>query len=745
MRHNILFFLFMLFSQTMLAQNTSIKDIDQRVEELLKKMTLEEKIGQLNQMSADFSTGTGDANSNLTNEIKTGRIGSVLSHTSFENKRRMQEIAVTESRLKIPIIFGFDVIHGYKTIFPIPLAQSSTWDMKAIEQVERIAATEAAADGQNWTFAPMVDVGNDPRWGRVMEGAGEDAYLGSLIAKARVTGFQGTDLNANNTLLACAKHFAAYGTPMGGRDYNSVEMSESTLRNWALPPFKACLDAGVGTFMNAFHTLNGVPCTMHPLLVNQILRKEWGFTGFVVSDYDSVGELVSHGVATDDEEAAWKALIAGCDMDMAGLIYINHLKNAYEKEKVSLRQIDDAVRRVLKMKFALGLFDDPFKYLDKAHREATLEKPEYLEAARDVARKGMVLLKNDNNVLPLDKNQKIALVGPYANSVGNKDYMSFWTLGIGFRQYDSTKVVTPLQGLQSKLGKKANIVTASGSKDKICTPESIAEAVRVASQSDVIVVCVGEEGYDSGESRSVTDLNLNGNQEELIKALHKLGKPIVMVLFNSRPLTFEWSSENVPAILVAWQSGYQTGNALADVLMGDYNPAGKLTVTFPRSVGQVPLFYNRLETGRYQYEFGTMWTSGYLDSPNTPRYPFGYGLSYTTFEYGDMKLSSNSISAKETLEVSIDIKNTGKRAGEEVVQFYIRDMVGDIARPVKELKGFEKIALKAGESKTVKFKISAEELAYWNAQNQYKADPGEFKVMIGPNSAKVQEASFILR
>jgi beta-glucosidase len=736
-----------MFGLTAYSQNTSITDIDQKVEELLKKMTLEEKIGQLNQVAGDFSTGTNTnaANEDLSNGIKAGRIGSILSHTNFENKRKMQGIAVTESRLKIPLIFGFDVIHGYKTIFPIPLAQSSTWDMKAIEQVERIAATEAAADGQNWTFAPMVDVSNDPRWGRVMEGAGEDAYLGSLIAKARVIGFQGTDLNANNTVLACAKHFAGYGAAIGGRDYNSVEMSETKLRNWVLPPFKACLDAGVGTYMNAFHTLNGVPCTMNPLLVNQILRKEWGFTGFVVSDWDSVGELVEHGVATNDEEAAWKALIAGCDMDMSGGIYINHLKTVLEKDKVTLRQIDDAVRRVLKMKFALGLFDDPFKYLNKERREATLEKPEYLEAARDVARKGMVLLKNDKDVLPLNKNQKIAMVGPYANSIGNKDYMSFWTLGIGFRQYDSTKVVTPLQGLQRKLGKDATILTANGSVNKVCTPESIAEAVRVASQADVIVVCVGEQGYDCGESRSVADLNLNGNQEELIKALHKLGKPIIMVLFNSRPLTFEWASENVPSILVAWQSGYQTGNALADVLMGDYNPAGKLTVTFPRSVGQVPLFYNRLETGRYQYEFGTIWKTGYLDIPNTPKYPFGYGLSYTTFEYGDMKLNSNSISSKETLEVSITIKNTGKRVGEEVVQLYVRDMVGDIARPVKELKGFEKVVLKAGESKEVKFKITAEDLAYWNAQMQYKADPGEFKVMVGPNSDKVQETMFTLK
>lgn len=741
----LLFSFFYLLTQMTLAQNTSVKNIDQRVEELLKKMTVEEKIGQLTQGPGDFSTGTTTADINFAKAIREGRLSSILTHRDFDNKIKLQEIATKESRLKIPLIFGFDVIHGYKTIFPIPLAQSASWDLKAIENVERIAATEAAADGQHWTFAPMVDVSHDPRWGRTMEGSGEDTYLGTLIAKARVKGFQGDDLSATNTVLACAKHFAGYGGTEGGRDYNSVEMSETQLRNWVLPPFKACADAGVATFMNAFHTLNGVPCTVHPLLVNQILRKEWGYKGFVVSDYDSVGELLSHGVAANDEEAAVKALIAGCDMDMSSYAYMENMKNALTKEKVTIRQIDDAVRRVLKSKFALGLFDDPFKYLNKTYRNATLEKPEFLEASRDMARKSMVLLKNDKNILPLSKDKKIAIIGPYANSIGNKDYMSFWTQGIGQREYDSTKVVTPLQGLQNRLGKNVKILTASGCVGKNCTEASIQEAVKVAQEADVVLVCVGEQGIDCGESRSVVSLDLNGNQEDLLKAIHKTGKPTVMVLFNSRPLTFEWANANIPAILVAWQPGFQTGNALADVLFGDYNPAAKLTVTFPKHGGQVPLYYNRLETGRYQYEYQTMWTSGYLDMPNKPAYPFGFGLSYTTFEYSGMKLSSQEITANETLEVSVTVKNTGNRAGEEVVQFYVRDVVGDISRPVKELKGFEKIALKAGESKEVKFKLTAQDLAYWNLQMQYKADPGEFKVFVGTNSENVKEAGFVLK
>ncbi len=745
MKHILILFIFLMLTQMACKQQDTAQNIDQKVEALLKQMTLEEKIGQLNQRAGDFSTGTSTEDVNLSNEIKAGRIGSILTHTNFENKIKMQQIAVKESRLKIPIIFGFDVIHGYKTIFPIPLAQSASWDLKAIEQVERIAATEAAADGQNWTFAPMVDVSTDPRWGRVMEGAGEDAYLGSLVAKARVKGFQGENLATENTILACAKHFAAYGATIGGRDYNSVEMSESQLRNWVLPPFQACKEAGVATFMNAFQTLNGVPCTMHPLLVNQILRKEWGFKGFVVSDWDSVGELVSHGVAEDDEAAAWLALNAGCDMDMSGDIYIKHLKTAVEKNKVSIQQIDDAVRRILKMKFALGLFDDPFKYLNPERRKEAFEKPEYLQTAREVARKTMVLLKNEKQILPLNKNQKIALIGPYAHSIGNKDYMSFWTLGIGPRTYDSTKVVTPLQGLQKALGKDIEILTASGAEGKVCTEASIKAALQVAAQADVIVVCVGEQGYDCGESRSIVNLDLNNNQEALLKAMHSTGKPVVMVLFNSRPLTFEWANANIPAILVAWQGGYQMGNALADVLLGEYNPAGKLTVTFLRHVGQVPLYYNRLETGRYQYEFGQIWKSGYLDMPNTPAYPFGYGLSYTTFEYGKMQLSQKEITAKESLEISVTVKNTGERTGEEVVQLYVRDVVGDISRPVKELKGFEKISLKAGESKTVKFTLSAKDLAYWNQKNELKADPGTFKVFVGTNSSQVQEAEFVLK
>ncbi len=731
------------------AQKTSVRDIDRRVDELMAKMTLDEKIGQLNQVAGDISTGTQVSKDNLIVSIREGRVGSVLSHTNFDNKVKMQQTAVKETRLGIPLIFGFDVIHGYKTIFPIPLAQAATWNLAAIENAERIAAAEAAADGQNWTFSPMVDVARDPRWGRVMEGAGEDPWLNCRVAEARVRGFQGEDLSLPNTVAACTKHYAGYGFIEGGRDYNTVDMSEQRLREFVLPPFQAAANAGSATFMNAFNTLNGVPASMNRHLVTDILRGEWGWHGMVVSDWNSFGETIVHGAATDDVDASAKCLGAGSDMDMAGGTFQRGLKTALEQGRVTQQQIDDAVRRVLWLKFALGLFDDPFRYLDKKRRDAAFEKPEYRQAARDMAAESMVLLKNDGGILPLDPNgpfKKIAIIGPYADSRGNKDYMSFWTLGLGMRAYDSTKVVTPAQALKPALTALGFQVTVTEiCLDATCTEKDYSAALKAADEADLVIACVGERGYDCGESRSVSSLDLPRGQETILKIVSRGNKPTVMVLFNSRPLTFPWAAENVPSILVAWQPGFETGNALADVLTGRVNPSAKLPLTFPRSVGQVPLYYNHLGTGRPQTQMGQMWTSGYLDLPSTPAWPFGYGLSYTTFGYSDIRLNKRVVGMNEALEVSVTVTNTGKVAGQEVVQLYTRDLSADIARPVKELKGFEKIRLEPGASKVVSFRLTADDLAYWNQDLKRKADPGKFKVFVGGNSQDVKEADFELK
>jgi len=730
------------------SQKTSVKDVDKRVEALLAKMNLDEKIGQLNQLPGDISTGTDVAKDDLLSQIKAGKVGSVLSHTNFDNKIIMQRAAVEGTRLGIPLIFGFDVIHGYKTIFPIPLAQAASWDMGLIERIERISAAEAAADGQQWTFSPMVDIARDPRWGRVMEGAGEDPFLGSKVAEARVRGTQGNDLADPLTLAACAKHFAGYGFTEGGRDYNTVDMSEQRLREIVLPPFKAAADAGSATFMNAFNTLNGVPASMNKHLVTDILRGEWKWKGMVVSDWNSFGETIVHGAAEDDEDASAKCISAGSDMDMVGGTFQRGLKKALESGRVTQAQVDEAVRRVLRLKYSLGLFDDPFRYLDAKRRATVLEKPEYRKVAREAAAKSMVLLKNDGNLLPLRAGspfRKIALIGPYADSRGNKDYMSFWTLGLGARQYDSTKVVTPAMGLKpalEALGFEVTVTTIC--KDATCTEPELGTILRASYEADLVIVCVGERGLDCGESRSVSDINLPRSQEQLIRVAARGTKPTVVVVFNSRPLTFEWSSQNIPAILLAWQPGFETGNALADVLTGAVNPSGKLPVTFPHSLGQVPLYYNALNTGRPQQQRGQMWTSGYLDASKDPAYPFGFGLSYTTFAYSDLKLSKTQVKMGETVDVSVTVTNTGKIPGEEVVQLYTRDLAADIARPVKELKGFEKIKLEPGTRRVVTFRLSDKDLAYWNNELTWKADPGKFKVFVGGDSRDVLEGAFEL-
>lgn len=739
--------IFMLLLNWSSAQKTSVQNIDTNIEALMKKMTLDEKIGQLLQVPGDISTGTDVQSDDLLKQVKTGMIGSILSHTNFDNKIKIQRAAM-ESRLKIPIIFGFDVIHGYKTIFPIPLAQAAAWDIDLIERIERIAATEAGADGQNWTFAPMVDISRDPRWGRVMEGAGEDPFLGSQIAAARVRGIQGNDLADKTTLAACVKHFAGYGFTEGGRDYNTVDMSEQRLRNIVLPPFKAAADAGAATFMNAFNTLNGVPASMDKHLVTDILRDEWAWNGLVVSDWNSFGETIIHGAADNEMDAAAKCLNAGSDMDMTATTFRNGLKKALENKRVTQEKIDEAVRRVLRLKFQLGLFDDPFRQLDPTYREATLEKPEYRDLARKAAAESMVLLKNEGGLLPLTPEgpfRRIAIIGPYANSKGHKDYMSFWTLGLGMREYDSTKVVTPADVLKPFLEKQGFEVTVTEiCLDATCSERDYSAARTASQQADLVIVCVGEQGFQCGESRSVASLELNNDQENIARYLYPR-KPVVLVMFNSRPMVFPKAYEKASAVLLAWQPGFETGNALNDVLSGKVNPSGKLPMTFPRNEGQIPIYYNHLNTGRPQQDQGQMWTSGYLDSPVSPAFPFGYGMSYTNFSYSEITLNKSKIRPGETLEVSVTVTNTGEVAGSEVVQLYIQDLSADIARPVKELKGFEKISLEKGAQKRVTFKITDKDLAYWNNELQYKADPGFFKVYVGGDSRYVKSNSFELQ
>jgi beta-glucosidase len=711
------------------AQQSSVKNADKKADSVLKLMTLKEKVGQLNQYVKDFQTGTVTADQTNTEEkVRKGGLGSFLNLRNIDDKIKMQHAAM-QSRLKIPLIFGFDVIHGHKTIFPIPLAQSCSWDLDAIEMAERIAATEAAADGINWTFAPMVDISYDPRWGRIMEGSGEDPYLGSLIAAARVKGFQGNDLSLNNTIAACAKHFAAYGFAEAGRDYNTVDISEQRLRNIILPPFKACADAGAATFMNSFNVLNGVPASANDFLLRTILKGEWHFKGFVVSDWNSFGEVMTHGVAANRKEIAYKVMTSGSDMDMEGRVYEQHLETLVKEGKINVKLLDDAVRRILRIKFLLGLFDDPYRYLNKNYREQTMRQPAFINHARELAKRSMVLLKNDGDVLPLSKNKyrKVAIVGPLANSTKDRDYMSFWTLA-----GEQNTVVTLAQGVNKKISGIDLIISNAG--DSL---HQIAEAIEAVKDAEIIIAAVGEHGINNGEARSFANPVLPEAQIQLLKELKKLNKPIVVVLFAGRPLLDKWLFENMPVVLNAWQPGAEAGNAVADVLFGDYNPGGKLSLSWPRSVGQIPLYYNCLNTGRPKKSENDFWVSRYRDESNEPLFPFGYGLSYSKFVYSNFLLSDTVMIRNGKITASITVKNESTIDGEEVVQLYIRDAVADISRPLMELKGFQKIALKAGESKTVTFTVTEKELKYWNHKNVYKADAGEFRVMVGKNAGDV--------
>ena len=712
---------------------------DEKIDALLSKMTVEEKAGQLNQYSG-YEIITGDIDLSKISDrnllVKNGLVGSVLNVLGTEDVEKAQRYAVEKTRLGIPLIFAFDVIHGYRTIFPIPLAESASWDMQAIERSARIAAIEASAAAQNWTFAPMVDISRDPRWGRVMEGAGEDSYLGAQIAMARVRGFQGDDLSRSDTIAATAKHFAAYGEVIAGRDYNNVDISRRKLWETHLPPFKAALDQGVRTFMNAFNEFEGVPSSANDYLINDILRGQWGFDGVLVSDWDSFGAMVTSGVAKDDVEAAEMALEAGSDIDMESDVFIQFLPQLVRDGRISETQLNAAVTRVLRLKHDLGLFEDPYKYIDAQREQQLLLAPEHREAARDMARKSVVLLKNDNQLLPLSKDMKnIAVIGPLGN---NQYHMNGFWRGKG----QAEDVVTLLEGIKTKVSQGTNVRYAQGSGLENIDKTTLRKAVKLARKSDVVILAVGEDADKTGESASRTTIELYPAQQKLIKAIHKTGTPMVMVLMSGRPLAIQWSAENIPTIVQGWLLGSEAGNALADILFGDYNPSGKLTMTMPRNTGQIPIFYNTKRVSRPLDD--TRYTSKYIDSSIDPLYPFGYGLSYTQFTYSAIKLSSDNISLNETLTATVKVTNSGKRQGEEVVQLYIQDMVGSVVRPVKELKGFKKIALKAGQSQEVSFTISADDLAFYTRDMSFKAEPGEFKLFIGTSSEEVQSIGFSL-
>jgi beta-glucosidase len=729
------------FSLSFFAVHAQKKTIPQKVDSVLHLMTLEEKVGQMNQYNGDWdATGPITKDGDKQNQIRKGMLGSMLNVTGVQHTRQLQEMAM-QSRLKIPLLFGQDIIHGYRTTFPIPLGEAASWDLSAIQRSARIAATEAAAAGVHWTFAPMVDIARDPRWGRVMEGAGEDPWLGSQIARARVLGFQGKQLGDTDAIMACAKHFAAYGAAIGGRDYNSVDMSLRTLWEVYLPPFKAAEDAGVATFMNSFNDLNGIPATGNVYLQREILKGKWHFSGFTVSDWGSVGEMIPHGFAADSYEAAWKAATAGCDMDMESRSYIGNLAKLVHDGKVSMTLIDDAVRRILKKKFELGLFDDPFRFCNDQREARQWNNPGNLAAEQDIAEKSIVLLKNDNQLLPLSRNiGTIALIGPLIRSV--RENLGFWSY-----QWpdDTTRIISPWDGIAHKVSSTTKLLYAKGCGIDDTSTTGFAEAIAAAAQADVVIMDVGEAPDMSGEAKSRSNLHLPGVQEDLIRAIKATGKPVVVMISAGRPLIFNWTADHIPAILYTWWLGTRAGNAMADVLFGDYNPSGKLPISFPRSEGGIPVYYDHFSTGRpAKSDSDIFYVSAYIDLLNGPRFPFGYGLSYTSFVYSDITLSTPAFRPGDKLTATVTVTNTGKYDGRETVQLYIRDLVGSVVRPVKELKGFSQILLKAGESRRVSFTLGAEDLRFYNEKLDYIYEPGEFRLYIGGSSSDVKEAKFTL-
>ena len=707
-------------------------NIDGRVDSVLQLMNIEEKAGQLTLYTSDMSVTGPTIRLEYQEDIKQGRVGALFNAFGAAYTRKLQEMAVKETRLGIPLLFGYDVIHGHKTIFPIPLAEAASWDMEAIELSARVAAEEASAEGLHWTFAPMCDIARDPRWGRVMEGAGEDTYLGSLIAAARVRGFQGDSIGSLNSILACVKHFAGYGASQAGRDYHTVDMSDRVLREIYLPPYKAAIDAGAATVMTSFNEFDGVPASGSSYLMNDILRKEWGFDGFVVSDYTSIQEMIAHGISADAAEASVLSLKAGVDMDMQAGFYNATLPQAVKDGRVSEKEIDDAVRRILRLKFRLGLFDDPYRYCSEEREKANVMKPEFLEASRDVARKSIVLLKNADGLLPLSKSvRRLGVIGPLGQY--KQDMIGAWSAA-----GDGNKAVSLLEGIRAKVSKDTKVTYAKGCNVMDDTTKYFNQALAVARQSDVVIMTVGEGWWMSGEAASRGTLGLPGVQQQLVEEISKTGKPIVIVLSNGRPLSIPWIDKNIPAVLETWYLGTEAGNAVADVLFGDYNPTGKLPMTFPHDVGQVPIFYSMKNTGR-PMDPRNKYTSKYLDIPNEPLYPFGFGLSYSTFEYGDITLSA---SAEQGMKVTCTIRNTGKVPGKEVAQLYVRDLVGSVTRPVKELKGFQSVVIEPGASKEVVFEMTVEDLSFFRRDMSFGAEPGEFKVYVGGNSRDCKEATF---
>lgn len=717
--------------------------IEAKVDSVLALMTLEEKIGQMTQFSGHGTLTGPQINDDFKKYLEKGQVGSMFNVFGAEGLRKLQEQAMTHSRLKIPILFAADVIHGYKTTFPMPLAESCSWDLELMERSARIAAIEATSAGISWTFAPMIDIARDPRWGRVMEGAGEDVFLGNEIAKARVRGFQGIetykDFTKAHTMLACAKHFVGYGAAEAGRDYNSVDISDRSLRETYLPPFKTSVENGVATFMTSFNTVNGVPATGNKYLFQDILRGEWDFRGTVVTDYTAINEMVPHGYTRDLKQASEKALNAGIDMDMNGAAYIQNLQQLVKEGSVTEDQINIATARILELKFLLGLFDDPFKYMDSAREKENTMTPEFIAEALKGAERSIVLLKNEHNILPLSEKttKRIALIGPMIKE--RKSLNGEWAI-----KGDRSQSVTVFEGMSS-LYSKAKLSYSKGA-DLMgeANQKAINEAVKIARKSDVVVMALGEDFNWSGEAASRSDIRIPEAQRQLLKAVKKTGKPIVLLLLNGRPLDLSWENENVDAIVEAWYLGIRTGDAIANVLSGNYNPSAKLTMSFPRNVGQVPIYYNALNTGRpFDQNNPQDYKSFYLDVENTPLYPFGYGLSYTSFDYSDLKISSEILKNDTSIMVSINVKNTGNIEGEEIVQLYTQDIFASVAQPVKQLKGFKKITLKKGESKRVSFEITPDMLSILNINNQQVTEEGKFKVWISPNSSNVQnEALF---
>jgi len=712
------------------------KTIDQKVSELLSKMTLEEKVGQLVQYSG-FEYATGPQNSNsatVLDEIKKGKVGSMLNVSGAEETRNFQKLA-SQSRLKIPLLFGQDVIHGYRTTFPVNLGQAASWDLALIEKSERIAATEASAYGIHWTFAPMVDIARDPRWGRVMEGSGEDTYLGTQIGLARIRGFQGKGLGNLDAIMACAKHFAAYGAAVGGRDYNSVDMSLRQLNETYLPPFKAAAEAGVATFMNSFNDINGIPATANKYILRDLLKGQWNYKGFVVSDWGSIGEMVPHGYAKDNKEASEKAILAGSDMDMESRAYMAELPGLVKEGKVDPRLIDDAARRILIKKFEMGLFDDPYRFSSEKRQKEQLNNKGNRKFGREFGSKSIVLLKNEKNILPLSKSVKtLALIGPFGKeTVANH---GFWS--VAFKD-DSQRIVTQFDGIKNQLDKNSTLLYAKGANVDDQDKSMFAEAVETAKKADVVIMTLGEGHAMSGEAKSRSNLHFSGVQEDLLKEIAKTGKPVVLMINAGRPLVFDWAADHIPAIMYTWWLGTEAGNSVADVLFGTVNPAGKLPMTFPRTEGQIPVYYNYYNTGRpAKNNTDRNYVSAYIDLDNDPKFPFGYGLSYTDFKYSDMNVSAASLKGNQTLNISVNVANTGNYDGEEVVQLYIRDLVGKVVRPVKELKGFKKVFIRKGESTTVNFTLTPENLKFYDDELNYDWEAGEFDIMVGTDSQHVQ-------